>query len=209
MRGRTRQDHTNAGCRPPGLFLIPFLHDDVIKWKHFPRYWPFVRGIHRSLVNSPHKDQWRGSLKFSLICVWINGWSNNREDGDLRRHRAHYDATIMLLQRDAYVAKNDVCGITIKSTWWLLMDWRQLDDVIVKVWAVQHILCSISKRWILIYKHCDPIKSANRWSQRWHRDPAPPLPIKTYTTLVPTFAKKGVIFQRYSRNKENGVIFQA
>ena len=32
-------------------------HDDVIKWKHFPRYWPFVRGIHRSPVNSPHKGQ--------------------------------------------------------------------------------------------------------------------------------------------------------
>ena len=31
------------------------LHDDVIKWKHFSRYWPFVRGIHRSPVNSPHK----------------------------------------------------------------------------------------------------------------------------------------------------------
>ena len=30
------------------------LHDDVIKWKHFPRYWPFVRGIHRSTVNSTH-----------------------------------------------------------------------------------------------------------------------------------------------------------
>ena len=26
------------------------LHDDVIKWKHFPRYWPFARGIHRSPV---------------------------------------------------------------------------------------------------------------------------------------------------------------
>ena len=25
-------------------------HDDVIKWKHFPRYWPIVRGIHRSPV---------------------------------------------------------------------------------------------------------------------------------------------------------------
>ena len=24
-----------------------WIHDDVIKWKHFPRYWPFVRGIHR------------------------------------------------------------------------------------------------------------------------------------------------------------------
>ena len=36
-------------------------HDDVIKWKHFPRYWPFVRGIHRSPVDSPHKGQWRGA----------------------------------------------------------------------------------------------------------------------------------------------------
>ena len=34
-----------------------YSHDDVIKWKHFPRYWPFVRGIHRSPVNSPHKGQ--------------------------------------------------------------------------------------------------------------------------------------------------------
>ena len=38
-------------------FGIRALHDDVIKLKHFPRYWPFVRGIHRSPVNSPHKGQ--------------------------------------------------------------------------------------------------------------------------------------------------------
>ena len=56
--------------------------DDVIKWKHFSRYWPFVRGIHRSPVNSPHKGQWRGALMFSLICAWTNGWANNREAGD-------------------------------------------------------------------------------------------------------------------------------
>ena len=60
-------------------------HDDVIKWKHFPRYWPFVRGIHRSPVNSPHKGQWRGALMFSLICAWINDWVNNREAGVLRQ----------------------------------------------------------------------------------------------------------------------------
>ena len=47
----------------------PTIHDDVIKWKHFPRYWPFVRGIHGSPVNSPHKGQWRGALMFSLICA--------------------------------------------------------------------------------------------------------------------------------------------
>ena len=44
-------------------------HDDVIKWKHFPRYWPFVRGIHRCPVNSPHKGQWRGALMLSVICA--------------------------------------------------------------------------------------------------------------------------------------------
>ena len=56
---------------------IPW-HDDVIKWKPFPRYWPFVRGIHRSPVNSPHKGQSRGALMFTLICARINGWVNNR-----------------------------------------------------------------------------------------------------------------------------------
>ena len=42
-------------------------HDDVIKWKHFPRHWPFVRGIHWSPVNSPHKGQWRGVLMFFYL----------------------------------------------------------------------------------------------------------------------------------------------
>ena len=72
-------------------------HDDVIKWKLLPRYWPFVRGIHRSPVNSPYKGQWRGALMFSLICAWLNGWANNREAGDLGRHRGHYDVTAKLL----------------------------------------------------------------------------------------------------------------
>ena len=72
-----------------------FVHDDAIKWKHFPRYWPFVRGIHRSTVNSPHKGQWRGALVFSLICTGINGWVNNGEAGDLRRHLTHYDVNVM------------------------------------------------------------------------------------------------------------------
>ena len=59
------------------------LHDDVIKSKHFPRYWSFVRGTHRSTVNSPHKGQWRRALMFSLCPNkrlskqrWLhcNGW---------------------------------------------------------------------------------------------------------------------------------------
>ena len=47
--------------------------------------------VGNSPVNSPHKGQWRRALMYSLICAWINGWVNNREAGDLRRNRAHYD----------------------------------------------------------------------------------------------------------------------
>ena len=77
----------------PVTFKLLF-HDDVIKWKHFPRHRPFVRGIHRS----PHNGQWRGALMFSLIYVWINGRVNNGEIIDLRRYRVHYDATVMWCQ---------------------------------------------------------------------------------------------------------------
>ena len=73
-------------------FLVNCIHDDIIKWKKFPRYWPFVRGIHWSPVYSPHRSQWCGALMFSLICVWINAWVNNHETDDLRHHRAHYES---------------------------------------------------------------------------------------------------------------------
>ena len=69
---------------------VSTFHDGVIKWNHFTRYWPCVcvRGIQRSSMDSPHKDQWRGALMFldmhlnkrfnkQLIYAWTNGWTNN------------------------------------------------------------------------------------------------------------------------------------
>ena len=91
-------------------------HDDVIKWKHFPRYWSIVRGIHRSPVNSPHKGQWRGALMYSLICVWINGWVNNRGAGDLRRYRAHCDVTVMIFVETLQILPPK-CNINRMSSW--------------------------------------------------------------------------------------------
>ena len=88
-------------------------HDGVIKWKHFPRYCPSVRGIHRSPANSSHKDQWRGALMFSLICAWIHGWVNNREAGDLGRHRAHYDVILTHWGRVTHICVSKL--ITIGS----------------------------------------------------------------------------------------------
>ena len=92
------------------LLLIGSLqsHYDVIKWKHCLCYWPFVRGIHLSPVDSPHKGQWCGALIFSLICALTNGSVNNRDAGDLR-HLRHYDVTVMCCaiwhskQRQSYV----------------------------------------------------------------------------------------------------------
>ena len=76
-------------------------------------------------VNSPHKGQWRGALMFSLICVWMNGWVNIREAGDLRRHRGHYNVNVMLIAATGLVVilKLDssrrlisLCGIEM---WWM------------------------------------------------------------------------------------------
>ena len=55
-----------------------------------------MRGIHWSPVNSPHKVQWRGALISLSSAPWINGGVSNREAGDLRRHRAHYDVIVMV-----------------------------------------------------------------------------------------------------------------
>ena len=71
-----------------------------------------VDEIHRSPVNYPHKGQWRGALMFSLICARINDWVNNREACDLRRHRPHYDVTVM--KGTQYVSQVDQCEYGVK-----------------------------------------------------------------------------------------------
>ena len=112
-------------------------HDDVIKWKHFPRYWPFVRGTRRSPVNSPHKGQWRGALMFSLICAWTNGGVNNRDAGDLKRHRTHYDVAVMDQYKwqpiTCWASNSDIADITRHLLMSLVMtksqDCSQLDSM--------------------------------------------------------------------------------
>ena len=112
----------------PLAFPSKTLHDDVIKWKHFPRNWPFVRKIHRSPVNFPHKGQWRGALMFSLIYVWINDWANNREAGDLRRQHGHYDVIVMVFS-PSFRWSGPWCGTRHGLPLWLAglnMDWHYL-----------------------------------------------------------------------------------
>ena len=110
-------------------------HDDVMKWKHFPRYGPFVRRIHRSPVNSPHKGQWRGALMFSLICAWINGWINYGEVGSLRRHRPHYDVNVMVVLVVCFRIINEI-GKAIDILF--IADGYNL-NIFSRYWKVPHI----------------------------------------------------------------------
>ena len=81
--------------------------------------WPFLRGIHRWPVDSPHKGQWRWALMFSLICAWTNGWANNPDAGDLRRHRDNYDVIVI--------------------DWLVWTDFNPMDDVghIQMLWTIR------------------------------------------------------------------------
>ena len=119
--------------------------------KNRPRIWPNCSGIHSNVlsplwrhqmesfsallalcspvpVNSPHKGQWRGALMFSLICVWINHWVNNREAGDLRRPRGRYDVTVMRIgtvsssildQLYAHILFTQLCT-QLNSGYWII-----------------------------------------------------------------------------------------
>ena len=123
------------------------MHDDVIKRKHLPRYWSFVRGIDRSPVNSPYKGQWRRALMFSLSCAWTNGWVSSREAGNLRRHRTHYDDTVMCLMYDVNVcyASPPCCRIFVIITLRPEENQRNIAD---------DIFICISWIYILIQSYC-------------------------------------------------------
>ena len=71
------------------------IQDDVIKLI-FSASLALCEGNPPAPVEFHYKGQWRRILMFTLICARTNDWANNRNAGDLRRHRAHHDVTVML-----------------------------------------------------------------------------------------------------------------
>ena len=72
--------------------LFSLAYDDIIKWKQLPRYWPFVRGIHRSPVNSPQRPVTRSFDAFfdlrlnKRLSKQSCGWWFETPSGPLWRH---------------------------------------------------------------------------------------------------------------------------
>ena len=108
-----------------------------------------------------YKGQWHGALMFSLICAWINGWVNNREAGDLRRHRAHYDVIVMcmaLLMRTLKWWLCNACNSEIpqapssKSRAIYTANKQRVLMHRHQGWNVRHGLCHIYMRYLYIYE---------------------------------------------------------
>ena len=85
------------------------------------------------------KGQCSGALMVSLICAWTNGWVNNRDVGDLRCHRPHFDATLLneaskmpsLLKRTW--SKHPIKKHTLKRKW------RHFDEIFATLPEVVNI----------------------------------------------------------------------
>ena len=117
--------------------------DDVIKWKYFPRW--LREGNHQLPMDSPHKGQWPGALMLCLICASTGGSANIRDAGYLRRHRAHYDVTIMKITHNG--------RLVLLSTQWI---WRS-NCVMSRVWLYLHMFifkCQRGSKWytMIMYK---------------------------------------------------------
>ena len=70
------------------------------------------------------KGQRRGALVF-FICAWTNGWSNNRGAGDLGRHCAHYDVTVMAF---FFICSNERIRARVR----VLLPWNNLAQFVSK-----------------------------------------------------------------------------
>ena len=107
-------------CR--GVYKVSSKDVDKGRWRHQMETFSALLTI--CAGNSPQKGQWRGALMFSLICDWITGWLNNREAGDLRRYRAHYDVTVMAFLHKRNLDHNrNIDGTVYVSLNKLLQNW--------------------------------------------------------------------------------------
>ena len=120
------------------------------------------------------------SFDVSLIYAWINVWVNNREPGDLRRYRAHYDVTIMATPRHVGYLPNTTYfpssqlhphfGLVMKKIQPFAsgpsFNWKYIDGLAENTRAISHITYTAKP----VYNdHLMGYLSAFWGSSRWPR----------------------------------------
>ena len=89
----------HCGICEIGLLKRHWMNGNFTWWRHQIKTFSALLAL--CAGNSPVTGEFPAqrpvtrSFDVSLICVRINAWVNNREAGDLRRHRAHYDVIVM------------------------------------------------------------------------------------------------------------------
>ena len=107
----------------------------------------------------PSFGQWLGALVFYWIFAWINGSVNNRDAGDLRRHRSHYDVIVMIFLECS--APTDIH---------ITMTLRRLKSLVTRLFVAKfakiHISDPLKAKWYPKQRACNapPVDSRNKGS---------------------------------------------
>ena len=141
-------DQCIDGLVPLCCYMMTSLNGNIVRVTG-PLWWEFTSCRWIPLT----KGQWRGALIFSLICAWTNEWVNNRDAGDLRRHRAHYDVTVMIIQINADTVHPiehahgfiEISYGCIISAWWI----HVLQISLAFLWN-----CEWHRTSLMIGQHC-------------------------------------------------------
>ena len=149
-------------CNQHQHYQVPCISWWCHQMETFLCYWPFVLGIHWSLVNSLQKGQWHRALMFSLIYAWKDGHTNSRDTGDFRYHSTHYDINLMLYD---LFDDNEWCHLAMKRWYAWLILWLCPDN---ERWFFNLMLSLIS--WVHSQNEPWSLESEELWKKRYQCD---------------------------------------
>ena len=107
---------------------------DVMIWKHFPHYWPFVRRIHRSPANQTGLVMWCFGFHFIMLNRLLN------KQYDDWRFETHWRCCYVTTMR------NDVCSVVFM--WYSTESWcRDHSEYGLSQWETT-LQCNVVSRWL-------------------------------------------------------------
>ena len=105
-----------------------WLYDVIIKRKHFPRYWPFVRGNPPVTDRFPSQRPMTRSFDVFIDLCLNKRLSKHSRRGDLRHHLAHNDVTVMYMAGYQDISLSSLgCASVVVTFWslWCSQPWSQ------------------------------------------------------------------------------------